>query len=178
MKMSAQKIFKALEFASWQHRFQRRKGFVKIPYINHPIKVASLLTKMNDNPLEEMILAAILHDVVEDTGATIEEIKEMFGEKTAIIVSEVTDDMTLPSGIRKKRQVLKAPMLSPEAKQIKIADKICNIHDLLKYPISWTKEKKKKYIKWSQEVVNGCRGVNEKLEREFDEICREGFAQL
>lgn len=171
-------FFEALEYACWQHRFQRRKGFTRIPYINHPIKVAKLLVDMNENPQNEMIIAALLHDVVEDTDSTIEEIEKRFGSKVASIVNEVTDDMTLPSKLRKEHQVVKSPGLSKEAKQIKIADKICNITDMLHYPIGWSLGKKKKYILWSIRVVAGCRTINKKLEQCFDEICNEGLKKL
>ncbi len=178
MAISDKKIFAALEYASWQHRFQRRKGFSRIPYINHPIRVAKILIDLIDNPLEELILAAILHDVVEDTDSTLEDITRLFGAKVSSIVEEVTDDMTLSPQMRKDLQIVKAKNLTDEAKLIKIADKISNINDLINYPISWTNVRKKKYILWSQKVVDGCRGIDPALDKHFDNTCTRGLKKI
>lgn len=172
------KLFKAIEFASWQHRFQRRKGCDHIPYINHPLRVAGMLAEYNDKILENMLLAAVLHDVVEDTGATESDIRKLFGKKVAMLVMEVTDDMSLPSAVRKQKQIEKAPKLSNEAKQIKIADKICNIQDMTNLPVGWTDIRKMNYIEWSKKVVKGCRGVNARLEKYFDRECLTAISKI
>ena len=116
--------------------------------------------------------------VVEDTEATSGDIKKIFGKKVSMLVEEVTDNMLLPSAVRKKKQIEKAPCLSDEAKQIKIADKVCNIQDMIGLPIGWTKDKKRKYIEWSKKVVAGCRGINARLDECFDETCRMALKKL
>ena len=178
MTAFTRKLFKAIEFASWQHRFQRRKGCDSIPYINHPLRVAGILAEYNDKILENMLLAAVLHDVVEDTGARESDIRKLFGKKVAMLVMEVTDDMSLPSAVRKQKQIDKAPTLSNEARQIKIADKICNIQDMTNLPVGWTAIRKLAYIVWSKKVVKGCRGVNSRLENFFDRECIRAIAKI
>jgi GTP diphosphokinase / guanosine-3',5'-bis(diphosphate) 3'-diphosphatase len=170
-------IFDALEFAAEKHKLQRRKGNLRIPYINHPIKVSKLLAESGEKNIE-MLAAAILHDTLEDTETTIEELKDKFGSEITGIVVELTDDMSLPDHIRKDKQIQKASTLSAKAKLIKIADKICNINDLLVYPIYWTKARKIRYIEWSAQVVEKCKGINPVLDQQFDEIYRKGISQL
>ncbi|MFN8208040.1 MAG: HD domain-containing protein [Bacteroidales bacterium] len=171
-------IINALDFAARQHKFQRRKGFYRIPYINHPIRVMLILAKDGgeDNPV--LLSAAALHDVVEDTACTPAELAAVFGEEVLHIVMEVTDDMSLPSAERKRKQVEKAPSLSPEGRMIKIADKIANMQDILNYPIEWSKQRKRAYFEWAAEVVNGCRGINPALDKVFDEVYEKGIQTL
>jgi guanosine-3',5'-bis(diphosphate) 3'-pyrophosphohydrolase len=171
-------IISALDFAARQHKFQRRKGFYRIPYINHPIRVMLILAQEGQEEAPALLSAAALHDVVEDTKCTPAELQSVFGEEVLRIVMEVTDDMSLPSAERKRRQVEKAPHLSPEGRMIKIADKIANMQDILDYPIEWTKQRKRAYFEWAAEVVNGCRGVNPGLEKAFDEIYMKGLKSL
>ena len=146
-------LLKAVSKAAWFHRTQRRKGSQRIPYINHPIRVAEYLTNCGFSDLE-LLQAAILHDVVEDTEYTLHEMESDFGEKVASIVAEVTDDMHLPSSRRKELQVISAQGLSEEAARLKIADKTCNISDLLTYEISWSVNRKLAYVEWSERVID------------------------
>jgi guanosine-3',5'-bis(diphosphate) 3'-pyrophosphohydrolase len=146
-------LLKAISKAAWLHRTQRRKGSQRIPYINHPIKVAEYLTRCGFNDLV-LLQAAILHDVIEDTEYTFEEMRDEFGEKVASIVAEVSDDMNQPSSKRKELQIIGASGLSDEAAKIKIADKTCNISDLLTYEISWSVNRKIAYVEWSEKVID------------------------
>jgi guanosine-3',5'-bis(diphosphate) 3'-pyrophosphohydrolase len=159
---------KACEFASQKHLFQRRKGVKDIPYINHPLEVANLLSHSNEEDDLELLIAAVLHDVVEDTDTTPEELTQLFGAKIANLVLEVTDDMKLTKKERRSNQVIHAPSLSGRAKQIKIADKTCNVLDIISTRLEWTITMKIDYIQWAMQVVNACRGVNTSLEAEFD----------
>jgi guanosine-3',5'-bis(diphosphate) 3'-pyrophosphohydrolase len=127
---------------------------------------------------ENLIIAAILHDVIEDTDASYEEIATEFNKEIADIVIEVTDDKELPYAIRKELQVKGAPSLSESAKKIKIADKICNIRDIVNYPLDWSTERKLSYLEWAQQVVSGCRSVNTRLEEVFDNALNEGLEKL
>lgn len=166
-------ILKAASYAAGKHYSQRRKGYKEIPYINHPIGVARILTE-NGITDPDILVAALLHDVLEDTNGTEEEIEQLFGKRVLQIVLEMTDDMREPSELRKARQVKEAPSLSNEAKQIKIADKICNIYDIINFPIKWSTRRKYRYILWAEKVVDGCRGINPSLEKIFDDLVAEG----
>jgi guanosine-3',5'-bis(diphosphate) 3'-pyrophosphohydrolase len=173
------RLFEALNFSAEKHRNQHRKGMDASPYINHPIGVAHALVKDGGVEDEATLIAALLHDTIEDTSATREEVEEKFGKEISDLVMEVTDDKGLEKAVRKERQVRHAPHLSNRAKMIKIADKICNIRDILdRPPHDWTLERKREYLDWSQRVVDGCRGCNEKLERCFADVYKQGRDRL
>ena len=164
-------VLKALVFGAHKHRDQRRKGAEASPYINHPISLASVLWHEGDVSDAVVIAAAILHDTVEDTETTPEELEAEFGAQIRNIVLEVTDDQHLPPVLRKRLQVLKAPHASHMAKLVKLADKICNLRDIISAPPEgWTVERKRAYFDWARQVVKGIRGTNQKLEAVFDEI--------
>ncbi len=166
-------IFTALEFAAVKHQFQKRKGADGIPYINHLIEVSSLLIQKLDEASVELLVAAILHDVIEDTDAEAEEIKKKFGEKVMHIVMEVSDDMNLPSLKRKSLQIENAKDLSYEASCIKIADKTCNIRDILFTRIKWSRKRKIKYIQWAKKVVDQIRSTHTGLIDEFNRTVKQ-----
>ena len=166
-------FIKALKFAAEKHTLQRRKGYDKIPYINHPVKVVHLLHVIASETDAELLAAAVLHDVLEDTSTSEQEMREAFGDRITNIVLEVTDDMTMSYEDRKRSQVKRAPTLSADAKKIKIADKISNIRDILDFPLTWSNRRKRQYFEWSGKVVQGCRNVNPILDKAFDEILKE-----
>jgi GTP diphosphokinase / guanosine-3',5'-bis(diphosphate) 3'-diphosphatase len=172
-----QKLLNALNYAAYKHRFQRRKGYEPVPYINHPIKVCSLLANCGVKD-EVTLMAAILHDTLEDTDATTEEITGLFGAETTIIVLEMTDNMKLPSKERKALQIEKASKLDARTKLIKIADKACNVEDITTLPLDWEQDRKLAYLDWSKKVVDRCRGQNEQLDYYFNHILTEGYDRL
>jgi GTP diphosphokinase / guanosine-3',5'-bis(diphosphate) 3'-diphosphatase len=163
-------IFKALSFAAYKHRHQFRKGSKPIPYINHPIGLADLLVRTGDICDPETIAAALLHDTVEDTGTTLVELEAEFGLVVSQLVSELTDDKSLPKEERKRRQVEHASSLSPRARMVKLADKTCNLRDIIEDPpAGWPLERKQQYFDWAKSVVDKIRGANAALEKAFDE---------
>ena len=165
----ARTLLKALEFAAEKHRDQRRKGVEASPYINHPIQVAEVLATFGQIDDLTTLTAAILHDTIEDTDTTKTDLEDLFGADVAEVVSEVTDDKSLPKQERKRLQVEPTPHLSTRAKQIKIADKACNVIDIgLRPPENWSEVRRKEYFDWAEAVIAGCRGVNEGLEDYFD----------
>jgi guanosine-3',5'-bis(diphosphate) 3'-pyrophosphohydrolase len=165
------KLLEAASFAAKKHTGQKRKGADGEPYINHPLEVASLLANVGKVEDYDVLIAALLHDTVEDTGVTSEELTELFGEKVSGYVSEVTDDKSLPKAERKQLQIEHAPHLSDGAKQIKLADKISNIRDVTENPPhDWSDQRRLEYIEWGEKVVSGLRGANENLEKRFDEL--------
>ncbi len=167
-------ILTAMKFAAVKHRDQRRKNKYASPYINHPVEVAELLWNMGQVWDIHVIIAALLHDTLEDTDATPEEISSMFGPAVLQIVKEVSDDKQLPKPERKRLQIIHAPHLSAGAKHIKLADKICNLREMLTDPpMKWTIEEQYEYVAWAGKVVDGLRGINGKLEAYFDNIVRE-----
>ena len=103
----------------------------------------------------------------------------MFGADVAKVVMEVSDDQSLPKAERKRLQIEHTPHLSDEAKQVKIADKICNVRDIgSKPPEDWDISRRKDYFEWAGKVVDGCRGVNRGLEKYFDECLEESYRLL
>jgi len=125
------------------------------------------------------LVAAILHDTVEDTETTFEELCGQFGEDVSSLVREVTDDKSLDKAMRKQLQIEHAARSSDKAKQIKLADKICNIRDIMSSPpADWTLERRNEYLDWSCKVVSGCRGVNVKLEQLFDHTIEQARKSL
>ena len=159
----------AIEFATQRHHGQTRQDAAKSPYITHIHAVLAILLEEGDVTDEPVLVAAALHDTVEDTPTTFAEIEEQFGARVAGFVREMTDDKGLAKDIRKALQIDHAPRLSDGAKQIKIADKIANVRDITHTPPAhWPEIRKDEYFDWAERVVAGCRGVNAGLERAFD----------
>ena len=161
-------LLRAVEFAANKHRDQRRKDVDASPYINHPIKVSSLIANIGRVFDIDVLMAAILHDTIEDTCTTKDELENTFGKEIARIVLEVTDDKNLPKMKRKALQIEHAPHMSEKAKIVKIADKCSNIEDVCNSPPSdWSLKRRLDYLNWAEKVVQGCRGVNEEMESYF-----------
>ena len=172
-------LLAAILFAARKHRDQRRKDPEASPYINHPIEVAEVLARIGGVNDLEALQAAILHDTIEDTDTTAEELELTFGRAVRSLVEELTDDKTLPKQRRKDLQIECAPRLSVHAKCIKLADKICNVRDLThKPPADWSPERRMEYFDWCRRVLESCRGINEELAREFDSVVSEGAERL
>jgi len=164
-------LLRAIAFAARKHRHQRRKDARGLPYINHPIALANVLYSEGGISDIHVLCAAILHDTLEDTTATRAELAEQFGEKIRDIVIEVTDDKRLPRRERKRLQIEHAEQLSPAAKLVKLADKICNLRDVLASPpVGWSRSRKREYFEWAKQVVDQMRGTHTDLERVFDEV--------
>lgn len=169
--MSVAMILKAAQFAAEKHRDQRRKDANASPYINHPLALANVLAVEGGIENPDVICAALLHDTIEDTKTTAEELAGIFGDKVTGIVLEVTDDKNLDKAVRKEEQVRHAPHISAEAKLVKLADKICNLRDIFAAPpADWSADRKRAYFDWAARVVAGLRGSHAGLERIFDEI--------
>lgn len=169
-------LFSAIAFAAHKHRDQRRKGSDASPYINHPIALADVLSNEGSVAELEVLCAAILHDTLEDTDTTEEELRAHFGSAITSIVLEVTDDKALDKAVRKQLQIEHSVHLSDAAKLVKLADKICNLRDILSSPpADWSRDRKQKYFEWASNVLAGLRGVHPGLESIFDKVLgREG----
>jgi GTP diphosphokinase / guanosine-3',5'-bis(diphosphate) 3'-diphosphatase len=163
-----QRVLSAASFAAERHRDQRRKGRDASPYINHPLALASLLASVGEHD-PVVLMAALLHDTVEDTATTSAEIAAAFGPEVAAIVREVSDDKSLPSAERKRLQIEHAPALSRRARLVKLADKICNLRDVRSSPpADWSLERRREYFDWAKAVVDALRGAHPQLEALFD----------
>jgi guanosine-3',5'-bis(diphosphate) 3'-pyrophosphohydrolase len=163
-------LIRATSFAAEKHRDQRRKGASASPYINHPIAVANTLANEGGVQDVDVLCAALLHDTIEDTETTEAELRAEFGAIVARIVAEVTDDKSLEKQERKRLQIEHAKALSPKAKLVKLADKICNLRDILESPPDWGIDRKRQYFEWAADVVAGLRGVHLGLESTFDSL--------
>jgi guanosine-3',5'-bis(diphosphate) 3'-pyrophosphohydrolase len=162
-------LLKALAFAAHKHKDQRRKDVEASPYINHPIALASVLCNEAHVTDVEVICSALLHDTIEDTDTTAEELETEFSRAIKSIVLEVTDDKALPKAERKLRQIEHAAHASTKAKLVKLADKIANLRDIAnRPPANWTLERRQEYFDWAKQVVDKLRGVHPQLEAVFD----------
>ncbi len=167
-------LLTAVHFAAEKHRHQRRKDHDRSPYINHPIDVAMTLWKVAGVRDTATLIAAILHDTLEDTATTPEELRELFGPEVLALLQEVTDDKRLPKEERKRLQVVHAAGKSRGAKLIKLADKIHNVHDVGHAPPpDWSLQRRVEYLDWTERVVAGLRGTNAPLEALYGETLRE-----
>lgn len=164
-------ILRAIAFAADKHRNQRRKDADATPYINHPIALANVLKEEGGVTDPVVLAAAILHDTIEDTETTAYELEKLFGPEITKVVLEVTDDKTLGKAERKQLQIEHAATASHQAKLVKLADKICNLRDIVKSPpAGWSVERKRKYFDWSKQVIDRVRGANAQLEIVFDSL--------
>jgi GTP diphosphokinase / guanosine-3',5'-bis(diphosphate) 3'-diphosphatase len=164
------RLLKAADAAARWHVHQLRKGSAQEPYINHLIEAAMLVADATGGSDTNLVIAALLHDTIEDCEVPRELIVEMFDDDVASLVVEVTDDQSLPKEIRKRKQVESTPRKSARAKLLKLADKISNLRALAASPpATWSIGRREQYLEWSREVVRGLRGINQQLEDRFDE---------
>lgn len=172
-------LLKAARFSAEKHRDQRRKDSHISPYINHPIQVAETLSTIGEVRDINLLLAALLHDTIEDTNTTPAELESAFGAEVLALVLEVSDDKRLPKQDRKRLQIENAPRKTYQAKLLNLADKICNVYDTYQSPpADWSLQRKQEYLLWSEKVISGLRGVNANLERRYDELLAEGKQRL
>ena len=158
-------VTRAYDFAEEAHRPQKR--YSGDPYFVHTAEVGFYLAQVGMDAAA--IAAGLLHDTIEDTETTENELTTTFGSHVSSVVLEVTDDKSLEKHVRKQRQIEHAPHISTEAKLVKLADKICNLRDILASPpANWSTERKQAYFDWASKVVAGLRGVHPNLEAVFD----------
>ena len=172
-------VLKAADAAARWHVHQRRKGPTEEPYINHLVEVAMLVAEATGGMDTNLVIAALLHDAIEDCEVPRELIAETFGDDVASIVMEVTDDKSLPKAERKIIQIETASTKSPRAKVLKLADKISNLRALAADPPSdWSVKRRIEYVAFARKVAAGLRGVNESLEEQFEKAARAAERSL
>lgn len=164
------RLIDATAFAAEQHRMQRREDADASPYINHPIALARVLAVEGGVTDVVALMAALLHDTIEDTRTTPDDLRLRFGRAVAAAVMEVTDDKKLPKAERKRLQIEHAPTLSRPARLVKLADKICNLRDIAaRPPQGWSRARQRRYFDWSRRVIDALRGTHARLEKVYDE---------
>jgi (p)ppGpp synthase/HD superfamily hydrolase len=166
---SIRRILAAASFAAKKHVQQKRKGAMGEPYFNHLLEVAELVAASNEQLDVELMMAAFLHDTVEDTSVTLLELEENFGSDVAGLVAEVTDDKSLSKEERKSLQIQDAHKKTKRAQTLKLADKISNLRSILASPpVGWSAERKREYVEWAKQVVSQLNAPNPILKAEFD----------
>ena len=172
-------ILDAAVFAAEKHQGHVRKNSRHSPYITHPLLVTKIIYQEGEIQDPIILFAAILHDTIEDTDTTRDEIKERFGEDVLSIVLEVTDDKSMPKMERKRHQVAHAPELSYKARIVKLGDKLINCRDILNHPpADWTLKRRQDYIQWGADVLFQIRGTNPQLEAAFDRVMTRAEMEL
>jgi guanosine-3',5'-bis(diphosphate) 3'-pyrophosphohydrolase len=168
-------VMRALDFAAQKHALQRRKGEAGEPYINHPIRVARYLSDVAGITDPAVLQAALLHDTLEDTDTSEAELREHFGDTVTELVLELTDDKSLPRRTRERIQVDEAASRSTDAANIKLADKLANITDIIEHPpADWTRERKLRYLEWSEEVTERLPNTESRLYELYRHRLAEG----
>ncbi len=177
--MNYKLILKAAKFSAQKHSRQRKKDKFSTPYVNHPIAVSLVISEIGGIKDPEVLAAALLHDTIEKTETTVEELEAEFGKQVSEYVVEVSDDKSLPKEERKRKQIENAKYLSKGAALIKLGDKISNAKDIIyDPPDNWDKNRRREYLDWAVEVISNCPKVNEALENTFKMIIKKGRAIL
>lgn len=168
------KLSRALVFAANAHRNQRRKGAAQEPYIDHLIEVMDLVGRATGGGDVDLMIAALLHDAIEDAGVTPEEIAAGFGDRVARIVVENSDDMRLPKPERKARRVAAMAVKPADSRMVKMADVISNLRSVvISAPAGWGSERKLGYLESCRALVEAGRGASETLEETFERTATE-----
>ena len=172
-------FLQAAAVAVHKHRLQRRQDAEASPYSNHPFAVAAFLAGEGGVTDGLPLVAAVLHDTLEDTETTPAELATVFGPVIRDLVQAVTDDTTLLTAARKTRQAAGAARLTDRATLLRIADQIAHVRDGTHHsPAPWDRTRRRAYLDWTAQVVAGCRGVNPSLDATYDRVLREGRAVL
>lgn len=151
--MAIPRLLQALDFAAERHSAQRRKGPDAAPYVNHLIEVAALVANVGQVEDVEVLIAAVLHDVLEDTPTTADEVSERFGARVCGFVQALSDDKSLPRKRRRELTLQELPAMDALVKIIKLADLSSNIKFL---PSTWSDARKLEYLEWSEHAASIC----------------------
>ena len=163
-----EKLLAAVEYAAKKHEGQTRKDAEKTPYIIHPIGVSKILWEIGGIRDIDILSAALLHDTLEDTDATEEDITALFSGRVLSIIKELSNDPNLSTEENKQRQIDHAPHLSYEAKLVKLADRLYNVRDLVPPPPDWSPEKVEGYYSWGEKLLDALRGTHKDLEEALE----------
>jgi guanosine-3',5'-bis(diphosphate) 3'-pyrophosphohydrolase len=159
-------LLEAIFFVAQRHSTQRRKGPGGQPYVNHLIEAAALLATVGGVTDVEVLMAAVLHDVLEDTPTTRDEVLALFGDRVLQLVDSVTDDKQLSRAERRQQVLDHLPEASEATKVIKMADLCSNVMTL---PSDWAPERAREYLRWAHDAAALCAGINPPLDQLFRE---------
>ncbi len=181
-ELTSELLHKAVVFAAEAHRHHFRKG-TQIPYITHPFLVMRILDRLGFD--EEVLVAALLHDALEDTPTTFDEIRREFGERVAVLVQAVSETKVdkqgrhIPWDLRKQEKIAKLRNAPLEAKAIALADLLDNFHmtSLEEQKIGaavWERfnAPRQKRLEHAREIVAVCQSEEPRL-RKLAEACRD-----
>ena len=174
-------IRRADSYAEKAHAGQYRKGkpgAPKIPYIEHPRAVARILHDEAGITDPVTLQAALLHDTMEDTGATHANLVAEFGHEVADVVAELTNPADFGPGGKAAWQAAHAAKMSPRAAAVKMADKTANLRDLIATPPDWDAARKRQYFDDARQVVQAMGSKHPLLERLFSSTYLTGIDQL
>ncbi len=171
------RYFEAAAYAALRHGDQRRKGALCEPYVTHVLDVARRLAAAQPDD-GVLIIGGLLHDIVEDTEGTAEEIEARFGGEVAALVLEVSDDKSLPKAERKRLKIAHFPKKSERARRLILADTASNVASLTTSPPDWPLSRIVDYIDWAERVVAPARGLDPVLETGFAESAAAARAQF
>jgi hypothetical protein len=157
------RLSKALLLASKAHSQQRRKSD-NSPYVEHLIEVMDLLANIGKINDEDIIIAGILHDIIEDSKVSESDLKINFGSRVSSMVTALTDDKTQPLLNRRNRTLKKLSAAPSSVKIIKLADACANASSI---PATWAEDRLAEYFIWLDQVAQQCRGANEALFQEY-----------
>ncbi len=161
-----------IEFAKKKHAGQTRK-FTNEPYIEHPLRVAEILK--NYNVENDLLIVACLHDTIEDTDATYDEIKEQFGKKIADFVKELTKDQNEIDKIGKTEHLIKKiNLMSKNALTVKLADRLDNVNGLPKTDQEFIK----KYATQTKKIINNLKQPLDSTQRELFNLIKKKVEEL
>ena len=168
-------VMRAAQFAAERHKSQRRRGAAREPYVNHLLEVAALLAAATDGRDPDLVVAGLLHDLIEDQGVSADDIARQFGVAVAALVLEVTTDKSLPETERGRLQIAHAAHKSPRARMLRIADLVSNLRALRQSPpADWSVERQREYFRWAHDMVAAGRGLSPRLDAAFDEAYAAG----
>jgi antitoxin component of MazEF toxin-antitoxin module len=167
-------LMSAIRFASLHHAHQKRKSSDE-PYLNHLIEVTQLIKFYEPTSDETTLIAAILHDIVEDTRVTIESLEFLFGSEVSKLVSELTCANSSNSDDKKAVLLEQISVGSDHAKLIKLADVISNVSSLPNY---WSIEQRQKYVSWCKQVADVCASASPRLYKLFKSIVVNNHPQI
>ena len=168
LRASGGTIFRAATFAAEKHVMQRRKGAIAEPYINHLLEVAELLVRTQPGFDLALVIAGLLHDTLEDTETTRDELAQQFGDDVASVVVEVSDDKTLKPDVRRAMQVESAVRKSVRAQNLSTADKVATMRSILvSPPVGWSLQRKRDYFTWAKQVVDQFPNITPALREDF-----------
>ena len=175
-----EKIEESRNLAIARHAGQCRPNHSREPKINHIEEVAQLVKESGGN--QDEVAAAWLHDIIEDTNTTIEEIDELFGLEIAQLVDGLTDPpefSSLPLDVRKHQQAQRLLSKSKGVRRVKLCDQISNVHSVINDPpLDWDNQKCLAYIEGAKKITDVCYGVSDYLDALFKEIYKKKYKYL